>query len=193
MKHMQCKCWWHQFFVKEISSEKLVKLFDEYLQATQLTIMKFSECYVPGGVYIATWILAESHFMIRVRPSDNKASCDLSCCNLKKFHKFLQIVAPEMQSIAWHEWHDQSIIKETNPDKINKSFDGYLKKAKLAVVAFEDCHFPGDGYTAIWMLEKGNFIVVHTFPEDGKTDVECSFNTADLDPFCGFLTFINSQ
>lgn len=86
---------WHdEFRVRETNPEKLKKIFKEVLLESQLTILKVKTCYYEGGGNGCTvcFFLAESHLILTPYPESDVTICEISCCNLEKFSRFLAIV-----------------------------------------------------------------------------------------------------
>jgi S-adenosylmethionine/arginine decarboxylase-like enzyme len=70
-------------------------------------------------------------------------------------------------------WNKRKWIKETNPDKLKKTYSELLIKSGFDVLNFQEYYFNPIGYTAIWMLAESH-LAIHTFPEESKSYIELS-------------------
>lgn len=91
---MKTRLWRDQFYIQETNPQALKEFFNKLLQEAGLTIVGFTENYFEPQGYTAVWILAESHFAVHTFPEQNETACELSCCNLEKYHRFLELIDP---------------------------------------------------------------------------------------------------
>lgn len=94
LENMKTRLWRDQFFIKETDPDTLRRFFDKLLTDAGLTVVGFTEKHFEPHGYTAVWILAESHFAIHTFPEQGETACELSCCNLEKYYRFLELVDP---------------------------------------------------------------------------------------------------
>lgn len=78
-----------------------------------------------------------------------------------------------MQALETHIYNYRAWIKLTDPIALTAIFKEMLNKAGYGIVNFTEHHFQPQGYTCIWLLSESH-LAIHTFPEEGKTYVELS-------------------
>ena len=169
---MKCLIWRHPFWILETDPKRVVGLFNKWLREAGFGVVGFTLKYLVGGEYgsyAAVYILAESHFAVRIFPK--MTYCEISSCNRNKYSGLIELVEPDSISTTQEFWFHQSVISETDPDKLRSTYNRLIGKAMFEVIDFQEYHFPENGYTASWILREGH-LTIHTFPEDGKTHCE---------------------
>lgn len=61
----------------------------------------------------------------------------------------------------------------TDPARLRDIFQLFLERSGYGIVNFTEHHFQPQGYTCIWLLSESH-LALHTFPEEGRTYVELS-------------------
>jgi S-adenosylmethionine decarboxylase len=176
MKYMKCLIWTHSFCISETDQNEVRTIFDNLIREAGFGIVGFMEHYFSTdgirGSYVATWVLAESHFTLRIFPNKEMTYCEISSCNRDKYAVFLKLVELITVSTTKLEfWSYKVTISLTDQKKLQEIFSRLLPKATFRVVGFAEYVFPGDGCTLAWLGEDWH-LNIHTFPEDGKSDVE---------------------
>lgn len=177
---MKCLTWRHFFCISEVLPEEAKEIFDKLILQAGFGIVGFMEHYLIDssyGSYVATWVLAESHFTLRIFPKRGLVFCEVSSCIRSKYVKFLGLVEPMSVSTTELEFlsHQHTTFRTGQKD-LKEIFGQLLPKATFRVVGFAEYIFPGDGCTLSWAGDDFH-INIHTFPEDRKSDIEVtSFN-----------------
>lgn len=78
-----------------------------------------------------------------------------------------------MQQTQTHIYNFRCWINLTDAEKLRGIFQLFLEKAGYGIVNFTEHHFQPQGYTCIWLLSESH-LALHTFPEEGRTYVELS-------------------
>jgi S-adenosylmethionine/arginine decarboxylase-like enzyme len=178
---MKCLTWRHSFCISEVSPEEAKAIFNKLILQAGFGVVGFMEHHFsadsPYGSYAATWVLAESHFTLRIFPRKGIIYCEVSSCILGKYVEFLGLVEPMMVSTTKLEfWSHQLTVSQTDGERLKGILNRLIPKATFKIVKFAECIFPGGGGTYTWLGEDSH-LNAHTFPEDGKSVIEVgSFN-----------------
>lgn len=70
-------------------------------------------------------------------------------------------------------WNFKRWIKETDPQRLENVFDGFVLAAGFKVLDTSKYYFNPQGFTKLYLLAESHF-AIHTFPEEGKTYIELS-------------------
>ncbi|MEP7162877.1 MAG: S-adenosylmethionine decarboxylase [Candidatus Moraniibacteriota bacterium] len=89
---MKARLWRDQFFIRETDPAALKQFFDKLLLEAGLSVVGFTDKHFEPQGYTAVWVLSESHFAVHTFPEQQETSCELSCCNLEKYNRFLELV-----------------------------------------------------------------------------------------------------
>lgn len=191
---MKCQIWPHRFYVSETDPDVVREIFNNFIREAKFGVVDFiyhnfpdSNCY---GKYAATWVLEESHFALRTFPKKGITHCRISSCNREKFFRFLEVVEPMLVSTTkLGAWSHQLTVSQTDREDILNIFSRLIPKATFRVEEFTEYIFPGDGSgsTMSWIGTDWD-LNIHTFPEDGKSDIETDgFNLGRFKMFVNML------
>ena len=79
----------------------------------------------------------------------------------------------EYKKIAAQIFNYQVWVSETDPTVLKTTFEKHLQDAQFSILAFNEHHFPTQGYTCFWLLGESH-LAIHTFPEEQRSYIELS-------------------
>ena len=77
------------------------------------------------------------------------------------------------KNIAAQIYNYQVWVNEFNPEQLRVIFEKYLVQSGFTILAFNEHHFPTQGYTCFWLLGESH-LAIHTFPESKRSYIELS-------------------